>query len=126
MEGSTSVYQVYPVRITGEGRWGGRSFDGRRDLGLNKREQGGGAGEGDGIRKRGEGGGEGAYSFVAGLSHLTGDHASLSRRSTVPTRNGETSNVWALITFLPYITRNPFAYIIFLACLAVYGHQLSA
>ena len=53
----------------------------------------------------GEGSGGGmAYLFVACLSHLTIDHASLSRRSTVPTPNRDTSNVWALITLLPYIT----------------------
>ena len=49
------------------------------------------------------GGGGGGYSFFACLSHLTIDHASLSRRSTVPTPNRDTSNVWALITLLPYI-----------------------
>ena len=48
--------------------------------------------------------GGGAYSFVACLSHLTIDHASLSRRSTVPTPNRDTSNIWALITLFPYIT----------------------
>ena len=55
---------------------------------------------------RGGGGGEGAYSFVACLSHLTIDHASLSRRSTVPTPNRDTptSNIWALSTLLPYTT----------------------
>ena len=48
--------------------------------------------------------GGGAYSFVACLvSHLTIDHASLSRRSTVPTPNRDTSNVWALSTFIPYV-----------------------
>ena len=46
----------------------------------------------------------GAYSFVAGLSHLTIDHASLSRRSTVPTPSRDTSNIRALVTFIPYIT----------------------
>ena len=45
-----------------------------------------------------------AYSFVACLSHLTIDHASLSRRSTVPTPNRDTSNIWALITLHPHIT----------------------
>ena len=50
----------------------------------------------------GEGGG--AYSFVACLGHLTIDHASLSRRSTVPTPNRDTSNIWALVALLPYIT----------------------
>ena len=34
-----------------------------------------------------------AYFSVACLSHLTIDHASLSRRSTVPTPNGDTSNI---------------------------------
>ena len=37
--------------------------------------------------------GGGAYSFVAYLSHLTIDHASLSRRSNVPTPVGDTSNI---------------------------------
>ena len=37
-------------------------------------------------------GGEGTFSFVACRSLLTIDHASLSRRSTVPTR--DTSNIW--------------------------------
>ena len=48
--------------------------------------------------------GGGGYSFVACLSHSTIDHASLSRRSTVTTPNRDTSNIWALITLLPYIT----------------------
>ena len=30
---------------------------------------------------------------------VTVDHASLSRRNTAPTPNGDTSNIWALITF---------------------------
>ena len=46
----------------------------------------------------------GAYSFIACLSHLIIDHASLSRRSTVPTPNRDTSNIWALTTLFPYIT----------------------
>ena len=38
------------------------------------------------VRRGREGGeGKGAYSFVACLSHLTIDHVSLSRRSTVTT-----------------------------------------
>ena len=52
----------------------------------------------------GGGGTGGAYSFVACLSRLTIDHASLSRRSTVPTPNRDTTSVWALITLFPYIT----------------------
>ena len=55
-------------------------------------------------RRRRAGGGGGAYSFVACLCHLTIDHASLSRRSAVPTPNRDTSNIWALITLLPYFT----------------------
>ena len=53
------------------------------------------------------GGGEGVYSFVACLSHSAIDHASLPRRSTVPisTNNRNTSNIWALSTFLPYIAK---------------------
>ena len=46
----------------------------------------------------------GGYSFVACLSNLTTDHASLSRRRTVPTPNGDTSNIWAPFTLFPYIT----------------------
>ena len=69
--------------------------------------------------------GGGAYSFVACcLSHLTIDHAFLSRRSTVPTPNRDTSNIWALITLFPYNTLNcllkqsP-------SCFAVCGHHPS-
>ena len=46
----------------------------------------------------------GAYSFVACLSHLTIDYASLWRRSIVPTPNRDTSKIWALIALLPYTT----------------------
>ena len=38
------------------------------------------------------------------LCHLAIDHASLSRRSTVPTPNRDNSNIWALLTLLPYTT----------------------
>ena len=55
-------------------------------------------------------GGGGAYSFVACLSHLTIDDASLLRRSTVPTPNRDTSNIWALITLFPCIAHKLFAY----------------
>ena len=54
------------------------------------------------LRKSSPPGGGRAYSFVACLSRLTIDHASFSRRSTVPTSNRDTSNIWALITFFPY------------------------
>ena len=54
------------------------------------------------IQKVGWGGGR-AYSFVACLSHLATDHAPLSRRSTGPTPNRDTSNIWALITFFPSV-----------------------
>ena len=37
--------------------------------------------------------GPGPYSFVACISHLTSDHASLSRRSIVPTPDRDTSNI---------------------------------
>ena len=47
------------------------------------------------VRCSATGGGR-AYLFVACLSRLTIDHASLSRRSTVPTPNRDTSNIWAL------------------------------
>ena len=42
--------------------------------------------------------GGGVYSFVACLSHLTIDHASVSRWCTVPAPDRDTSNIWALIT----------------------------
>ena len=63
----------------------------------------GGRGKGEEGRGEGREGGErgGAYSFVACLSHLTIDHASLSRRSTGPTPNRHTSNIWALSTLFP-------------------------
>ena len=47
----------------------------------------------------------GAYSFVACHSDFFPiDHEPLSRRSTAPTPNRDTSNIWALITLLSYIT----------------------
>ena len=42
----------------------------------------------------------GAYSFIGCVSHLTIDHASLSRRSTVPTPFRGTSIFWVLSTVL--------------------------
>ena len=52
---------------------------------------------------RGGGAGGGTHLLLACLSHLTIDHASLSRRSTVPTPRGDTSNIRALITFFFHI-----------------------
>ena len=71
---------------------------------------------------RAAGRGEGGYSFVACLSHLTIDHASFSRRSTVPTPNIDTSN----IMLFPYITycRN-FLPILSPSRLAACGHRPS-
>ena len=48
--------------------------------------------------------GWGAYSFVACLCNLTIDHASLSRRSTVPTPSRDNSNIWAPNTLFLNIT----------------------
>ena len=44
--------------------------------------------------------GEGVFICCL-LCHLTIDHASLSRRSTVPTPDRGTSNIWAFITLFP-------------------------
>ena len=68
--------------------------------------------------KEGEGGG--AYSCVACLSFLTIDHAFRSRRSTVPTPNRDTSNVWSLITFLRNTSRKSFLPVLS-PCLPVFG-----
>ena len=48
--------------------------------------------------------GEGRYSFLACLSYLTIDHASLSRRSAPSLLLVETSNLWTLLTFFPLHT----------------------
>ena len=45
----------------------------------------------------------GGYSFVARLGNVTTDHASLWRRSAVPTPDREIPNRWALTTLLPYL-----------------------
>ena len=37
-----------------------------------------------------------AYSMVAGQSRFITDSAPLSRRSILPTPNGDTSNIWVL------------------------------
>ena len=52
----------------------------------------------------GYGRGGGGVLIIGWLSHLTIDYASLSRRSTVPTPNRDTSNNWVLNTLLPYTT----------------------
>ena len=65
------------------------------------------------------GGGGGGYLFVACLSHLAIDHASLSRRSTVPIPNKHLQHptFGALGTLVPCITLTKmFAY---LACMAI-------
>ena len=50
-----------------------------------------------GVRMHGRRGGGGAeYSFKAYLSHLPIDH----RRNTVPTLDGDASNIYALTAFL--------------------------
>ena len=46
----------------------------------------------------------GRTHLLLALVILTIDHASLSRRSTVPTPVRDTSNISALVTLLPYIT----------------------
>ena len=59
---------------------------------------------------RGEaGGGGGACSTVSCLTRLTIDHASLSRRATVPAPDRDSSNSRALVTLFPYITQKRFA-----------------
>ena len=54
---------------------------------------------------RGGGWGE-AYSSVACLSHLTIDHVSLSRRSTVPTPNQHLQKLGAHHVFSSYYIEN--------------------
>ena len=53
------------------------------------------------------GGREVRNHLLLACGHLTVDHASLSRRSTVPTPNGDTSNISVFITSLPYYTQVP-------------------
>ena len=74
------------------------------------------------------GGGGGGDSFVACLSHVTVDHASLSRRSTVPTANRKhLQHLCALSTFLPCFFHVTFYKILILSppSMAVCGHHLS-
>lgn len=52
--------------------------------------------------------GVGACLCVACPSHLTIDHALFSRRSTIPTPDRVTLDIWALITSPPYTTQKPF------------------
>lgn len=54
------------------------------------------------------GDGTGGYLLAARLGRLTVDDAFRSRRKIVPHRNGDTSYISALMTFFPYITREPF------------------
>ena len=71
-----------------------------------------------------EGGRGGTYSFVACHSHLTIDHASLSRRRNVSTPNRDTSNSWALTSLFPFITLF-FLLVLCTSCFAACGHHLS-
>ena len=54
----------------------------------------------------------GGSSFVACLGHVTVDHASISRRSTVATPNIDTSNVCVLSKFIPYVASKLVAHLI--------------
>ena len=68
------------------------------------------------------GGGE-AYSFVACLSHLTIDHASLPRRSTVPTPNRHLQQLGAHYASSTYHIEMVLL-ILSPSCFAVCGHHL--
>ena len=46
------------------------------------------------------------YSFVACPCRLAIDHASTSKRSTVPTPIKDTAIIWMLITYFPPMTQN--------------------
>ena len=60
------------------------------------------------------------YSFVACLSHLTIDHASLSRRSTVPTPDRHLQHLGAHF----HILHRNFSLILSPSCFIVCGHHL--
>ena len=80
------------------------------------------------VSGKGNGGrGGGAYSFVGCLSHLTIDHASLPRRSTVPTSNKRhLQQFGAHYVFFPMYYRDTFCFrILSPACFAVCGHHVS-
>ena len=55
-------------------------------------------------------GGRAARSLIDWLSRLTIDHASLSKRGTVPTPNRHPPNIWAPSTLFPYFTCKRFAH----------------
>lgn len=55
--------------------------------------------------------GGGANSFVASLSRSTIDHASLPRRSIVPTPHRNTPNISVLITSFPHFTGKSCTYL---------------
>ena len=50
------------------------------------------------------GGGRGGCSFDACYGHLTIEHVSLSKRSTAPSSNRDTSDIWVIITFFSCVT----------------------
>ena len=64
------------------------------------------------------------YSFVACLSNLTVDHASLSRRSTVPTPNRDLQHLSAHHVFFICLHRF-FLLMLSPCCFAVCGHHLT-
>ena len=67
----------------------------------------------------------GAYSFVACLSHLTIDHASLSRQSTTPTPARHLQHLGAHYVFFFHILHRNFSITLSLSCFAFCGHHLS-
>ena len=68
--------------------------------------------------------GGGRYLFVACLRHLTNDHASFSRRSTIPTPTRDTSYIRRSLLFF-HILHRKFLLILLYYCFAVCGHHLS-
>ncbi|CAN0488655.1 unnamed protein product, partial [Laminaria digitata] len=65
-------------------------------------------------RQTSGGGGGGRTHLLLALSRLIIDRAPLSRRSTVPTPNRDTSNIWVLVAFSPphVLLKTVFAFLI--------------
>ena len=96
------------ARIKGSVTGGGGSCGGRwwwRRVWVSSDRQNHAAYIAQGPGEMGVGGCGGGYSFVACLGHLIVRHASLSRRSTVPIPNRDTSNMWALIAGIAWWRR---------------------
>ena len=77
------------------------------------------------MRRRKERRGGGGYSFFACLGGLTMDQVTLSRRSTTPTPNGDSSKIWGSLCFFHTVHEN-IGIILSPSCILFWGKSVAA